>query len=790
MAIEQPRNPGKLGAAAQWALGELQAALTAQGWRITATAPPLLTLAWQPGPAESFTLTPAADGALHVTAADDTGLCYALTDLAQRIASPRDGATPFHAVSPTQAAPTLAWRSAQVFVGHALLDAPWYFNDDYWQWYLGLLARCRFNNLSLTFCHQTSYLAPPYPFLVPLPEFPQVRTPGFTVDQRNQHLTQLQRISSLARQRGLHFTLGIWQQHDNGFGQPMLTGLDEDIRADCNALGLRRLLEACPAIDGLQFRMNYEAGIPEHQQTEFWEKQFDAIVGVARPIRVDLRAKGLSDETIAQAQRRLSDVVVSTKHWCEHLGLPYPMPAIQSFDVPHYRRYGTWDLLRKPQAAPLIMRLWNFGTQRLLQWGDRQYVRRFVRGCADFAAGFEVMAPLTNKGSSNQPMEQPWRIIADRAVQPFEWEQQRYERFYQLFGRLGYDVEHGDAALRTWMEQAFGPAGAALDEAFDAAGIILPLLTTLLQYSASAWGFWPELFAGRSLIEDARIEPSDPTQFYGVTEYVTAALGEQLDGRWSPYQSAQHLHELARATRSALERIVDPTPAARGALLDLHIQADLAQFHAHRLSAMTDWQLFECTRAAAALEQAIEQMRQALTCWRALAARTVGVYHDQLTFGRAEFKHIGHWRDRLPQVEAELAELTRRRAMLPLAEVPLRALPGRTLPPELGTVEAALPAVARAGQPLRISLHFPDQPPIAHVTCLHKPALQTLPFQPTPMQRDGVRFSVTLPGACVPAQWNLQVMFVVHHANGSVQRWPDWRCAAPGLTITTGAAAP
>ena len=56
-------------------------------------------------------------------------------------------------------------------------------------------------------------------------------------------------------------------------------------------------------------------------------------------------------------------------------------------------------------------------------------------------------------------------------------------------------------------------------------GRILPLLTVVLQHSASLWTFRPERFAGRGLEEDARTEPSDPTRFYGIDEYVEDALG-------------------------------------------------------------------------------------------------------------------------------------------------------------------------------------------------------------------------------------------------------------------------
>jgi len=782
------RPSATLEPAAQWAIDELAAALTKRNWVVSEAADLTVQIGLggdAPKAPESLSIRRVGEKQLSVCGADEHGLVYALTELEQAVLHDATDVDPFAGVTDTVEQPALAWRSVQVFLNNKDLEEGWYFDDGYWQWYLGMLVRCRFNNLSLTFCHQTSYLAPPFPFHVPLPEFPQVRTPGFDQAQRERHLEQLRRVSQLARHRGLHFTLGIWQQHDNGYGDAMVEGLDEDIRADCNALGLYRMLEACPDIDGLQLRMNYEAGVPENQQGTYWQKQFDAIAKVGRPIRVDVRAKGLSDRTIEIAQKALDHVVVSTKFWCEHLGMPYLMPAIQQFDVPHYRRYGPWDLLHKSRSYDLVYRLWTFGTQRVLQWGHTDYIRRFARSCAANSEGFEVMAPLTNKGGRNVPAPDQWRVIADTDIQPFAWEQERYWRFYQLFGRIGYNAGTSAVACRREMTYRFGSAATSIESAFEATGSILPLITTVMQFAASAWAYWPELFAGRSLIEDARIEPSDPTQFYGVEEYVAAALLDELDGRWTPFQIAAHLHGLADATRQQLEGVEPVTSELRGTLLDLNIQADLADYHAHRLTAMAHWHVFERTRRTPRLERAIEQMEKALNVWCQLSERTDGVYHDDLTFGRTDFEHVGHWKDRLPKVEEELRELTDRRDQTPLVDSGDEPIPGEEAYPEVAGIEIDLPKHVEAGQPLEIAMRVPATVETKEVICLHKPQLQTLPFRHALMTPHGESFSVEIAGQHVPADFNMLFMFELHLADGRSLRWPGWRIGDPFVVVHT-----
>ena len=103
-----------------------------------------------------------------------------------------------------------------------------------------------------------------------------------------------------------------------------MEGLTPEILAEYNAAGLGRLLAACPGIDGVQFRMNHESGVAEDRQAGYYEPQFRAIAGCGRRIRLDLRAKGLADDTIRLARQLVPDTVVSTKHWCEHLGMPLP----------------------------------------------------------------------------------------------------------------------------------------------------------------------------------------------------------------------------------------------------------------------------------------------------------------------------------------------------------------------------------------------------------------------------------------------------------------------------------
>ena len=84
---------------------------------------------------------------------------------------------------PTSESPFLRKRSVCIFPHNDAVDGPWYFSPEFWEAYFDKLSLNRFNAFSLTFGHQTAYLVPPYAFLVPMPEFPDVTVPSLSDEQ-------------------------------------------------------------------------------------------------------------------------------------------------------------------------------------------------------------------------------------------------------------------------------------------------------------------------------------------------------------------------------------------------------------------------------------------------------------------------------------------------------------------------------------------------------------------------------------------------------------------------------
>ncbi len=130
---------------------ELDRVIQERGWKLR------ISDAIVAGPPETYTITPTG-----ITGGDERGLMYGLLAAAEQLRA--DGR-----ITAAKGAPSTAMRGIRYFIHNADLERDWYYSHEYWDEYLSMLARNRFNRFNLVFAHQTAYLAPPHPFWVDLP---------------------------------------------------------------------------------------------------------------------------------------------------------------------------------------------------------------------------------------------------------------------------------------------------------------------------------------------------------------------------------------------------------------------------------------------------------------------------------------------------------------------------------------------------------------------------------------------------------------------------------------------
>lgn len=749
---------------------------------------------------------------LLLAGSDARGLSYALLEAARASElAPRDRDC-LTTIPDALESPFLRTRSITIHLFNADLEEAWYYDERFWNGYFSLLARSRYNNFTLTFSDQTNYQNPIYAYLVDLPGYSQVRVKGLTDTGRRRNREMLKRIAELAHAWGLDFTLGIWmQQPVPRYVSPVLVEQLPEGRAaaDYCASGLQQILRDCSAIDAVQFRMNAEAGVPEEQQLDFYRPLFRALQDCGRKVRVDLRLKGLQSSTLEAALGLGLDTTVSTKFWCEHMGLPYhPTEADR-----HYRldRYGFGAMLSQPRQYRVLYQLWTVGSQRLLLWGDPDYARRFAESCRlGDGEGFEVFAPLSNKGFGNRSGR--WQIFADRALEHFTWEHERYWSFYLVFGRLGYNPRSNPEIWRREFRSRFGDAAEAMEESYHQASQILPFLTTVRLPSASEWSWWPEMDTGDRLREYMHTPPSDTAQFYGIMSwkqtpnwrcekwdpdlpgYVEDAVAGRLRAKWTPLQVSRRLrdlssHLLQRLAR-ARDQVRDPDGAEfRATRIDFQVLAQLARYHAEKTQAATELAFFEITHEPGRLSRALRHMREAVAAWEQMVRLTEGVYHADLVFGyspehgrRMGHHHSGHWKDRLAQLREDVAyleELLQKQAGKEKEPV-VRTFPGETPAAELPRVEHTPVQAVQPGKDLTLRVALSGRAPVQQVVLHYRPVNQTQDWKKLAMKKaENGRYQATVPAGDILVPWDFQYYFEVLLEGGGGSLWPSWEHGTP-----------
>jgi hypothetical protein len=609
-------------------------------------------------------------GELFVAAgADDRGLMYALLDIARRIELSQDqgSASPFDfdSIPDTSESPRVPVRSMALFLHSQDNEREWYYSKEYWEDYFGMLAASRWNAFNLVFSHQTPYLAPMYPFHVEIDAFPEVKVKGLSDEQREKNLEMLRFITSLAQQRGLNFTLSVWQQIAWGVGthtrtqESMVSGYNEENMTEYTYLALKKLLRECPGITGLQLRLNYKSGVTYEDQPAFFrEAVFRAAREAGRPIQIEVRDIGLLRETLDSALATGLPVRVSHKYWGEHMVFPYhPTRFIWTYT------YGDW--LKYPREADQIYQVWSLGSHRVLQWGDPEFVRRFAETTTfQDAVGFEMCTPLAQKGFGNALGA--WRIFRDKGREYYTWEFERYWSFFALLGRLTYNPQSGDEFWMREIENRFGrEAAPAIAEAYRSASRVLPFIAgqAIDNYNMGAW---PEKDMGGLINYYLNLKPYDRARFTGFREHVENVLAGRTSGKLTPPEVAARLEALAASTESALDRAKAVFQSSTQSLLqasskefwatnmDFRILSGMARYFAHKIRAATGLGFYYRTGDIGQLRQAIRSGEKALAAWKELSARADEIYSDNLVFGPGS---VGHWKDNIRFVEHDLKQL-------------------------------------------------------------------------------------------------------------------------------------
>jgi hypothetical protein len=637
---------------------------------------------------------------LVVSGGDAVGLMYALYELADRIRC--EGKDVFKQNIHIEEHPENQVRGVDRFIMNHL-DEEWFYSSEFWDSFLKKLARNRFNRFTFVTGFDTAYMTPPYPFFVEVPGFEDIRIKNFTKEKRDHNLEALCKIAECCKENGIVFSFSSWQQKPWTDNQKILVENipedDENFTRYC-VEGIRTLLEKCPGIAALQFRVNNEAGIanigekqksvtsvavPDAHITNtheaFWNAIIDVIASIGRSIKVDLRAKGVTDSIISHALASGLDISIATKYWCEHAALPYHISKLRTEESRHLnnmnssRRYSYGNMLKKPHWYDMIYRLWNYGSINLFLWGDADYCKRFSKSLhMGEGIGYEINSPLSLKGGMETYADTSWFIHKDPLLKTYRWEDERYWAYYLVFGRYGYSSDTDREIIEREFAYRFGNNWEDILHAYESASKVMPLITTIHFPVHPSLHYWPELYPGAALfaknnydkfygkVNYASALPSDEELFYSIADYVDDERANTLKPKYSPLMFRDVLHDLALNIRANLDKAGcsgDSDGEKLALWVDFSMIALIADFHAWKIAAAYFLYRSQKIDNREDLVKSYQAMLNAGALWDEVSMFGSRYYHDDLQFnagtGMARNKN---WKFRMEtEVSRDIEEL-------------------------------------------------------------------------------------------------------------------------------------
>jgi hypothetical protein len=767
--------------------------------------------------------------AILVSAPDPRGYIYGLLELAERVQFHSNPYDALRLAAPTQEEPANAVRSVSRYFCSEIEDKPWYYQRQFWPAYLDTLMASRFNRFGLAFGLEydfprgvtDDYLHLPYPYLVEVPSFKEVRvvqlrTPEgkllpqpapLSQEERARNLDALKFIAAETGARGLHFQLGIWthayQWTDSPNAYHRIEGLTPDTHAAYCRDALAIVLKECPQIQGLTLRVHGESGIPEGSYG-FWRTLFEAISSAGRPIEIEMHAKGVDQTMIDIAVATGMPVKLGAKYSAEHQSLGYQQADIRALEIPDpnrhidsrlfnlssgsrsFTRYGYADFLKQGSKAELMFRLWP-GTQRHLLSADPEMAAAYGR-TAHFCGtcGIDLMEPLTFKGREGSGHPGSRCAYTDASLNPdADWK--KYEYYYRVWGRKLYNPDCDPDVTRRYLKSNFGRGAEPVEAACANSSRILALITSAHLPSASNHEFWPELYTNMPIILGSEpspytdtpsprcfgtVSPLDPQLFSTVVEHAQDLLSGKLNPKYSPIEVAQWIEDFTTASNRELVKAHATSSSTAGPEFrrieeDLLIQNGLGAFWAAKLRSAVLFEIFQQTGDPEASRLALEHYRTARVAWASMAQRAKTVYLSDISYGDVPMRR-GHWSDRLAGIDADLAGMALKAqsaaastATLPNVKGALDAATGRPHRTYVACTHVP-PESFDPGQPiplvLRVSTASEPNPPTA-VRLLYRHVDQAERWIPLEMQGTSSGYNAVIPGAYTMSPFPIEYYF-------------------------------
>lgn len=744
---------------------------------------------------------------------DDRGTMYGLLEVANRISWSDNRNAPMNEVKEITEQPDVTDRAVSIYTMNRAYWESRFYDEAYWEAYLDMLAKNRFNSLVVIFGYENGgFLAPCYPYFFNVNGYENVNMVGITKEQQQRNLTALNRLIKMTHDHGMRFTVGIWDHiyrgGVQGGGIPgtkdspdkpvpgLVWGLTGDNLTVYTKAALTKFVKEVPGLDAIQFRMHDESGLKNGEQESFWSDVFKMMKETAPNLRLDLRAKELKESIIQSAISEGVTFRITTKHWMEQMGMPYHPTRINPEKSP--RRHSYSDLLRYPKQYKMHWRLWNGGTSRILLWGDPEFARRFA-ACTHLydGDGYEVNEPLATKMEAQPHDAIPFNLLNSQ-YRYYTWEFERYWHFFQVFGRMGYNPNTSPDIWDKEFEARFGKqAGPLIEKALHKASWILPrIITSNYPYSSFPMTRgWAEKQRLGNLPSFAKAEGSDLMQFASFDEEAKILLEGGETAKMLPSANSVWFAQIS----ADINKLITEAEQATGntnkskefisTITDLKILSNLALYHSRRIPAAVSYRLFERTQDTAALEAAITYERKAMEAWRQMVTAAGDVYTNDLMMGVRVADLCGHWKDELDSLQTGLASLElKKQQYKPQGTV--KKAPLYKDGPEINQNQVLQithePVIsAPAGKPINIAVKVSAPSGIKWVRLQYRNVNQEQEYHMLPMLPSGEkdRYQVIVPSEQINPKWDFMYLIEIMDNKGNGSIYPDLNKETPYIVV-------
>jgi hypothetical protein len=831
--VVDPDAPLNASEPVQWALEQLRQALAEKGIH-TSTESRTLAIVVSPAngtlakrfggfsdlrKAETTALIPGSyknAPAILVSGVDARGLVYGLLELSERVRYNDSPVMALHLSAPlVESSPNKVRSVARPFLSE-IEDKAWFYDRAFWKEYLDTVVFSRFNrfNFALGFGYDFprgvtgDYLHFPYPYLVEVPGYEQVRVePALEPGERERNLETLQFIASETARRGLEFQLGLWthayQWTDSPHSDHHIVGLTPETHAAYCRDALAAVLKACPQITGLTLRIHGESGIPEGSYP-FWQTLFEAISGAGRTLEIEMHAKGLNQVMIDMAHKTGMPVKAGAKFWAEHLGLGYQQADIRANEYPrhnvtgvfavsggerNFTRYGYGDFYGQRSDIEVLYRVWP-GTQRHLLWCDAALASGYGRaGNFCGAAGMELCEPLTFKGREGSGHPGGRNSYEDSSLAKVHHDTDKFAITYLLWGRYLYNPDTAEEVHHRFFRKRFGVAGPALESALSSSSRILPLVTTAWLPSASNHSFWPELYTPTSILPSSdkplysdspaphnvsAMSPLDPQLFCSIEQHASDLVSGTKNARYNTVEIIDWLEALVRESSQSLASARNAagsraqSPEFRQVEEDVLILNGLGLYYANLFRSALFYSIHGQTGDPKAAEQSLAAYRKARDSWAVAAERAKRIYSTDVSYGDVSVRR-GHWADRLPAIDHDISALEEHFAERHDQKASAaRAITQASKPFSRAKIVVShrVPAGFSPGDDLSLELNAPLN--ITHAVLWYRHVNHGERWSSVPMKRSGNSHSASVPGSYTNSPFPMQYYFEMHTAEMAV----------------------